>query len=102
MSTFYIDKTLSEANVALQGEDFHHIKNVLRMKIGEETTICDKEGVRFRAKLLSYEENCANFEITHQIEESSELPVDITLFQGLPKQDRFELIVQKSTELRCF
>ena len=101
MTTFYVTKEQINNNIiTIDGEDLHHIKDVLRFKIGESVDICDDEMIRYKAKLAFYDDKGANFEILSKSEMSTELSVDITLFQGLPKSDKMDLIVQKCTELR--
>lgn len=100
MNTFYIKNSKCVDNkICVEDEDFHHIKNVLRFKIGEEAYFCDENENKYRAKLLEYTAETAIFEIIEQITVSAELPLNITLFQGLPKQEKMELIIQKNTEL---
>lgn len=100
--TFYINKNqVNNDIIKVEGEDFHHIKNVLRFKIGEIARFCDDEGKSYQAKLINYTKKDAEFSIIQECYENTELSVDITLLQGIPKQDKMELIIQKSTELRC-
>jgi 16S rRNA (uracil1498-N3)-methyltransferase len=80
------------------GDDLHHIKNVLRLKPDEKIHICNDSGTKFEATLKSYEGDKGVFELTKEIG-SSESCVDITLFQGLPKSDKMDYIIQKTTEL---
>ncbi len=99
MNTFFVKNSQIEfKNVNIMDEDFHHIKNVLRLKENEEIYICDESLHKFEAKLKEYKNECAIFEIINEVD-NSELSVDITLYQGLPKQDKMDLIVQKCTEL---
>ena len=100
MNTFYTNKKHIKSSLAfIDGEDFHHIKNVLRVKTGEEAYICDDDGHKYKAKLTKYTDNSADFEIIGEIQESVESKVNITLIQGFPKKDKLELIIQKATEL---
>ena len=100
VNTFYIkNNQLNNGKAYISGDDFHHIKNVLRLKKGEEVYICDDNETKYYSKLVDYKDTEAEFEILYKFNNDSELPVDITLYQGLPKQDKMELIVQKSTEL---
>ena len=100
LNTFYIkNNQVNNGKAYISGDDFHHIKNVLRLKKGEEVYICDENETKYYSKLVDYKDTEAEFEILYKFNNNSELPVDITLYQGLPKQDKMELIVQKSTEL---
>ncbi len=78
----------------------NHIKNVLRMKPGEKVRFCCQDkGKEYVCSLTSLEAD----EIVAAIEdidgENRELPCEIVLFQGLPKGDKMELIIQKAVEL---
>lgn len=86
--------------VLIRGGDVNHIKNVLRMKIGEELSVSNgTDGREYRCGILSYEEDAVVCELRFIKEDGTELPSRITLFQGLPKADKMELIVQKTVEL---
>ena len=82
----------------ISGSDYNHIRNVLRMKTGEEFLVsCD--GISSLCRLDSYEGDSAVAEIIEENYQSTDLPVEIYLFQGLPKTDKMELIIQKAVEL---
>ena len=101
MMTFYINKNqVNSGKITVGGEDFHHIKNVLRFKIGEVATFCDGDRKSYQAKLINYNKEEAEFDIIQECYDDTETSVDITLLQGIPKQDKMELIIQKCTELR--
>lgn len=100
MYHFYTDRTnIGSDRVFITGEDFNHIRNVLRMKIGEELIVCDCEGTDYLCKIAGYEANTVIAEIIESTETASELGTKIVLFQGLPKKDKLELIIQKAVEL---
>ncbi len=100
-NTFYVnDSQIKDNKVIITGDDFHHVKDVLRVRTGESVNICDDSLTKYNAKLLEYRDKEAVFEISYIEDKKTELPVDITLFQGVPKLDKLELIIQKSTELR--
>lgn len=82
----------------ISGSDYNHIRNVLRMKTGEEFLVsCD--GVSSLCRLDGFEGDSAVAEIIKENYQSTDLPVEIYLFQGLPKADKMELIIQKAVEL---
>ena len=89
--------------IVITGEDVNHIKNVLRMKIGEEIAVSNGvDGREYRcevAQLLSDEVVC---KLRFIKENDVELPVQVYLFQGLPKADKMELIIQKAVELGVY
>lgn len=81
----------------------NHIKNVLRMRIGEElNVVTDNEDKEFRCEIESFEEDRVNLTVQFIKESNVELPNKIYLLQGLPKGDKLELIIQKSVELGVF
>lgn len=78
--------------------DFNHIKNVLRMKVGDEILVSDG-GVSHLCAIESLECETAVVKIIEENYQNTELPVELILFQGLPKADKMELIIQKTVEL---
>lgn len=100
MSHFFIEPHQIEGEkVFILGEDYNHIKNVLRMKIGEELTISANNDLIYTAKIESFQDSKVECLITDCNGGRAELPVDIILFQGLPKKDKMELIIEKAVEL---
>ena len=82
----------------ISGSDHNHIKNVLRMKQGDEFLV-SFEGKSHLCTLEAIEAEESTAKIIQENYQSTELPVHIHLFQGLPKADKMELIIQKCTEL---
>ena len=81
----------------------NHIKNVLRMRPGEEVAVSNGiDGREYRCGILALEEDCVRLELRFIKEDGVELPAKIYLFQGLPKADKMELIIQKAVELGAF
>lgn len=93
----------TDNRVTIYGPDVNHIKNVLRMKVGEEINVgdgvTDKE---YRCAVLSLEEDRVVCELRFIKESNVELPSKVYLYQGLPKADKMELIIQKAVELGVF
>lgn len=96
---FNLEETFTKENVEITGEDVNHIKNVLRMKIGEEIQVSNGTDKECICSIVSMEKDKILAKIVDVIGESSELPTKITLFQGLPKGDKIEYIIQKAVEL---
>lgn len=89
-----------ENKIFISGSDVNHIKNVLRMKQGEKLLISDGNGKDYICCINSY--NGIEEVETDILEtgcEGTELPSKIYLFQGLPKSDKMEFIIQKAVEL---
>lgn len=106
MYRFFVNKNqISEKTVTITGTDFNHIKNVLRMKIGEEVSVMietgdnEDDGNEYRCEIAGYAEDEVLCNILFVKKSDVELPCNITLFQALPKSDKMELIIQKAVEL---
>lgn len=80
------------------GGDLNHIKNVLRMKTGDTFLVSDN-GSSHLCEIISLCEDSAVAKIIEENYLDTELPIEIYLFQGLPKSDKMELIIQKTVEL---
>lgn len=82
------------------GEDVNHIANVLRLAVGENIIICNKDTeTSYSATITRICKECVECKIQQEAIETVECPIDIDLFQGLPKSDKMEYIIQKTTEL---
>lgn len=88
--------------VSIGGSDYNHIKNVLRLDKNEEISVYDGEYHEYICKLNRYECDEAIFDILYEKESESELDSKLYLFQGLPKSDKLEMIIQKAVELGAF
>ena len=102
MPRFYIDKSIcvnADRSINITGKDVNHIKNVLRLKPGESVTISDGEGTDYLCHITSLSSEMVTCDIVDIVKNASELKCMITLFQGMPKSDKLELIIQKAVEL---
>ena len=103
MQQFYAEPSMiREGHVFLEGPDVNHMKNVLRMKQGEDVRISDSTGKTYLCSIQAYEEKRAVLDILKELDADTELLSRIWLFQGLPKGDKMELIVQKAVELGVY
>lgn len=96
---FVAPDQIENSVVRITGSDVNHGKNVLRLKIGEELLISDGSGRDYRCRVRWLDSDQILADILEQETESRELPSQITLYQGLPKGDKMELIIQKAVEL---
>lgn len=80
------------------GDDFNHIKNVLRMGVGD-TFLVSCDGNSDLCKIAAFDSDTVIADIVEQNYQNTNLPIKIHLFQGLPKSDKLELIIQKAVEL---
>lgn len=92
-------ENISDSQVVITGGDFNHIKNVLRMKPNEKFIANDGNGASYCCSIREFVGDSVVADIEKGQLESSELPVRLVLFQGLPKADKMELIIQKAVEL---
>lgn len=104
MHQFFVEASqIHDKTVIIEGSDVNHIKNVLRMKIGEELSVSNGEdGREYRCGIVRIEEERVVCELRFVKEDGVELPSRVYLFQGLPKADKMELIIQKSVELGVY
>ena len=104
MYHFFVDPgQIGSTDIAITGSDVNHIRNVLRMQPGEQITVSsgeDEKEYRCEIRALSEEEVTAH--IMWVEETGAELPSRISLFQGLPKADKMELVIQKAVELGAY
>ena len=91
-----------ENHIYIEGSDVNHIKNVLRMRVGEVLEISDGNNTNYLCEIESLEDEEICVVILEQQISEVELPSKIYLFQGLPKNDKMELIIQKAVELGAY
>lgn len=96
---FVTPEQVRENQIYIEGSDVNHMKNVLRMKIGEELQVSDGENKKYRCKIEAFTEREVCVTILEELKSDTELPSKLYLFQGLPKSDKMEWIVQKAVEL---
>lgn len=101
MPKFFVKSNQIKKNkIAIIGEDVNHIKNVLRKNIGNTIEICNKDNSNnYLAEIISLENETIECSILQELNNNTESNVFINVFQGLPKSDKMELIIQKSVEL---
>ena len=100
MHRFFAEPSaIGEKEIRLTGPDVNHIRKVLRMREGEEILISDGQGRDCHCRIEAIEEEEVTAQILWVLDGNAELASDITLFQGLPKGDKMEFIIQKCVEL---
>ncbi len=85
----------------ISGGDYNHIKNVLRMKVGDTFLISDG-GTGNLCEIENISGDTITAKVIEENYKNAELPIKIYLFQGLPKSDKMELIIQKAVELGAY
>ena len=95
---FVEEEQVNGENAYISGSDVNHIVNVLRMKIGEELLISVTGDWDYLCKIEEIENYRVNLKVLESMEQR-ELPIKLTLLQGIPKSDKLEMIIQKAIEL---
>ena len=98
---FVLPQAVEGDKVTITGPDVNHIRNALRMRQGESLLISDGEGNDYHCRISLIESGLVEARVIER-RESRELPVSLYLFQGLPKSDKMELIIQKAVELGVY
>ena len=104
MQKFFVETNQIDTEnklIFINGEDVNHIKNVLRCVIGEHIEICEKSNTpsKYVVKIKEMSNTEIVCDITEKVTKNNEPKVKIHIFQGLPKAEKMELIIQKCTEL---
>ena len=99
MPRFFVDKEKIIGNtVVITDDDALHISRSLRMRVGECLTVSDGEGCDYECEIISFTKDSVELAVINSKETDSEMPIEVTLFQGVPKGDKMDLIVQKAVE----
>ena len=104
MNQFFVETSqIQDKKIVITGKDVNHIKNVLRMKIGEEVSISNGEdGKEYRGIIKEFLDDEVICDLAFIKEDGVELPSKVYLYKGLPKADKMELIIQKAVELGVY
>ncbi len=101
MPKFFIKQSQIQNNkIEILGQDVNHIKNVLRKRQEDLIEVCNQETSKnYLAKIERLERDSIICSIVEELEALSESNLHIHIFQGIPKSDKMELIIQKGVEL---
>ena len=99
---FVTPQQVKEGRIQITGSDVNHMKNVLRMKVNEELQVSDGNNKKYLCEILSMTADEVWVSIKEELQADTELSSKIYLFQGLPKGDKMELIIQKAVELGVY
>lgn len=104
MYQFFVEPgQICDKSVTITGSDVNHIKNVLRMKAGEEIAVSNgMDGKEYRCGIKQILDDRVECELRFIKEDGVELSARVHLYQGLPKADKMELIIQKAVELGVY
>ena len=96
MHRFFAESSaIGEKEIQITGTDVNHIRNVLRMRMGEELLVSDGQGRDYHCELERLEEDVVIAKICWVLDGNAELPCEITLYQGLPKGDKIFGLLKK-------
>ena len=101
MAWFFTDEEIRGGRYIITGENARHIQKSLRMKLGEELTICDSRQTQYNCRICGFTDG-VEVEVTDSFPCKNEPDTKITLYQALPKGDKMDYIVQKCVELGVY
>lgn len=98
MPRFFVPPFSGE-ETAVTGEDGRHIARSLRMKVGEPLTLCDGVGTDYQCEITGFSGEEVWVRVLERAPSQSEPSIKVTVYQGIPKGDKMDAIVQKAVEL---
>jgi 16S rRNA (uracil1498-N3)-methyltransferase len=96
---YFVKQRANDRRFFIDEEDRHHIIKVMRMEIGQQLICVDPVGKAAICKIAEFTDEQVVADVVQWIDETTELPISITIASGLPKGDKLEWIIQKGTEL---
>ena len=100
MHRFFVESgCITQGTVVITGDDVKHISKVLRLRTGDEITVCDSCGSDYVCAIEDISQTQVEAKILSTSPNRAESPLHITVYQGLPKSDKMDYIVQKCVEL---
>lgn len=102
MAWFFVNENIETNEYLIEGENAHHISKSLRMKIGEELTLCSPNGKRYECAISSFNKDSVEVKILSSTICEQEADVKLSLFMSLVKGDKMEDVIQKSVELGVY
>lgn len=107
MYHFFVEENqIKDSRIYVNGADYNHVRNVIRLKHGDSVLISVKNNLsgdlssgNYMCELEDYTDDEAVFDIRQENVADTELPCRVIIYQGLPKSDKLELIIQKAVEL---
>ncbi len=99
MPRFFVDSaSVIDGHATIMGDDAHHISRSLRMRPGEELTLCDGKGCDYHCSIISISDRAVECEVVSEEQNLSEPPYRAAVYQALAKGDRFDTVIQKAVE----
>ncbi|MDP4109532.1 MAG: 16S rRNA (uracil(1498)-N(3))-methyltransferase [Bacillota bacterium] len=103
MSKFFITGCFENGDeIKLDGPNSHHVRHVLRMKTGQELTVCDGRGFDYLCSLSRFDDDSVFVSVNSKLKTPAEPTVLVSLFVAMPKSDKLETVIQKAVELGVY
>lgn len=104
MSRFFLTDgdSVSEHEICLRGENFHHLSRVLRARVGEKTEVCDGKGTDYFCVCKAFEKDCAYLAIERTAPSKAEDGPKVTLYQCIAKGEKMEQIITRTVEMGVY
>ena len=100
MHRFFIDQSTEvNSKLIISGNDYNHLKNSLRLNLGDRVILSDGHGYDMEAEIINFSDKGAELKILNKEKSKVETGVKVWLAQGLPKKSKMDLIVEKATEI---
>ncbi|WP_338470301.1 16S rRNA (uracil(1498)-N(3))-methyltransferase [Niallia sp. XMNu-256] len=99
MQRYFVPYSSAQNAFQITGDDFRHIVKVMRMQENDEIILVTEDRQSALCKITNISNEQLTVRVVQWLEESAELPIEVTIVSGLPKGDKLDLIIQKGTEL---
>lgn len=100
MHRFFISKeNICQDSITIEGEDVQHISRVLRLREGDQITLCDQQGMDYQVSIESISKHTVKTAIVGKEPSKGEPSIEAVIYQGIPKSTKMDLIIQKCTEM---
>jgi 16S rRNA (uracil1498-N3)-methyltransferase len=99
LQRYFVESSANNHRFFMKEEDCHHILKVMRMQLGDQIICVDPQGKAAICEIAEITDEYVAAEVVEWMEETSELPIHVTIASGLPKGDKLEWVIQKGTEL---
>lgn len=99
MQRYFLKNNQFQGQMAMiTGDDAHHITRVMRMEPSDQIIVCDEDKVCYLSTVEQIDGQAVKVKLDSKVVTQTELPIEVTIAQGLPKGDKFEWVIQKATE----
>lgn len=100
MEKFFVNpENVIASDIIIQGTDVNHIKNVLRLQVGKEILINDRQGTDYKCIIRKIDSQVIETNIIEKLDKTTEATVETTLYQSLIKGEKMEFVIQKAVEI---